>query len=92
VVSFTTQPLHTEGKSLWYPLDRRLGGAQNQSGHGGEENNSQPLPGLEPQIIKTVAQCFTIELSWLLINVTYAVENYIMKYIVICTVHPILLG
>jgi hypothetical protein len=25
VVSFTPQPLYPEGKSPWYPLDRRLG-------------------------------------------------------------------
>jgi hypothetical protein len=30
------------------PLDRRLGGPQNRSGHGGEEKNSQPPPGIEP--------------------------------------------
>jgi hypothetical protein len=28
------------GKSPRYPLDRRLGGPQNRSGHGGEEKNS----------------------------------------------------
>jgi hypothetical protein len=26
VVSFTTRPLFSKGKSPWYPLDRRLGG------------------------------------------------------------------
>jgi hypothetical protein len=26
VVSFTPQPLYPQGKSPWYPLDRRLGG------------------------------------------------------------------
>jgi hypothetical protein len=31
-----------------YPLDRRLGGPQSRSGHGGEEKNSQPPPGIEP--------------------------------------------
>jgi hypothetical protein len=31
-----------QGKSLWYPLDRRLGGPQSRSGRGGEEKNSQP--------------------------------------------------
>jgi hypothetical protein len=36
-------------------LDRRLGGPQNQYGHGGEEKNSQPLPGLEPPIIQPIA-------------------------------------
>jgi hypothetical protein len=55
------------GKSSWYPLDRRLGGPQSRSGRGGEEKNSQPLPGLEPPIIQPVAQRYTSELSWLLL-------------------------
>jgi hypothetical protein len=38
---FTPPP--PRGKSIWYPLDRRLGGRQNQSGRGGEEKNS-PSP------------------------------------------------
>jgi hypothetical protein len=42
-----------QGKSLWYPFDRRLGGPQSQSGHGSEEKNFQPLPGLEPLIIQS---------------------------------------
>jgi hypothetical protein len=40
-------------------LDRRLGG------RGGEEKNSQSLPGLEPPIIQPVAQRYTTEISWL---------------------------
>jgi hypothetical protein len=28
VVSFTPRPLYPQGKSPWYPLDRRLGGPQ----------------------------------------------------------------
>jgi hypothetical protein len=39
-------------RTPWYPLDKRLGGPQSQSGGGGEEENFQPLPGLEPQIIQ----------------------------------------
>jgi hypothetical protein len=31
-----------------YQLDMRLGGPQSRSGHGGEEKNFQPLPGIEP--------------------------------------------
>jgi hypothetical protein len=54
------------GKEPWYTLDRRLGGLQSQSGHGGEKKNSQPLPGLEPPIIQHVAQRYTAELSRLL--------------------------
>jgi len=51
VVSFTPRPLYPQGKSPWYPLDRRLGGPQSHSGHGGEEKNSQLLPGLNPRIL-----------------------------------------
>jgi hypothetical protein len=47
VVSFTPRPLYPQGKSPWYPLDRRLGGPQSRSGHGGEEKNSQPPSGIE---------------------------------------------
>jgi hypothetical protein len=62
VVSFTSRPLYSQGKSPWYPLDRRLGGLQSRSGRGGEEVNSQPLPGLEPPIIQPVVQRYTTEL------------------------------
>jgi hypothetical protein len=41
VVSFTPQSLYPQGKSPWYPLDRRLAGPQSSSGHGGEGKNSQ---------------------------------------------------
>jgi hypothetical protein len=52
----------SQGRALWYPLDRRLGGPQNQSGHDGEKKNSHFLPGLEPAIIQPVAQRYTTEL------------------------------
>jgi hypothetical protein len=52
VVSFTIRPLYPQGKSLWYQLDRRLGEPQSRSGRGGDEKNSQSLPGLEPPIIQ----------------------------------------
>jgi hypothetical protein len=52
-----------QGKSPWYPLDRRLDGPQSQSGCGGEEKNSQPLSGLKPLIIQLIAQHYTTELS-----------------------------
>jgi hypothetical protein len=48
-----------QGKSTCYPLDRRLGGPQRRSRGGGEEKNSQPLPGLEPPIMKPVVQLET---------------------------------
>jgi len=56
VVSFTPRQLYFQGKIPWYPLYRRLGGPQSRSGRGGEEKNSQLLPGLEPPIIQPVAQ------------------------------------
>jgi len=56
------QPLYSQGKSPWYPLDRRLGGPRSWSGHGGEEKYSQPLPGLEYSIIQPIAQCHTTDL------------------------------
>jgi hypothetical protein len=63
VVSFTPRPLHPQENSYWYPLDRTLGGSQGRYGRGGEEKNSQPLPGLEPPIIQSVVQLYTTELS-----------------------------
>jgi hypothetical protein len=50
-----------------YPGKEPLGAPQRRSGHGGEEKNSQPLPGLEPPIIQSVAQRYTTELSLFLI-------------------------
>jgi hypothetical protein len=59
MVSFTPRSLYPRWKSLWYPLDRRLGGPQSRSGRGGEEKNSQPLQGLDPPIVQLVAQRYT---------------------------------
>jgi hypothetical protein len=44
----------SQGRSPWYPFDRRLGGPQSRSGRGGKNRNSQPLPRLEPPIIQPV--------------------------------------
>jgi hypothetical protein len=49
------------GKEPRYPLYRRLGGPQDRSRYGGEDINSQSLPGLEPPIIQPVAQRYTTE-------------------------------
>jgi hypothetical protein len=59
------------GKEPWYLLDRRLGGPQSRSGRSGEEKNSQPLPGLEPPIIRPIAQRYTTELYGLLRSVSF---------------------
>jgi hypothetical protein len=69
VVSFSPRPLYPQGKIPWCPWNRRVGGPQSRSGRGGEEKNSQPLPGFETPIIQLVAQRFTTELSRLLIVV-----------------------
>jgi hypothetical protein len=58
--------LHTpaalpQGKSPWYPLDRRLGGPQSRSGRGVKEKNSQSRRESNPKttIVQPVAQCYT---------------------------------
>jgi hypothetical protein len=56
------RPLYPQGKSPWYPLDRRLGGPQSWSGRG-DKKNFQPLPVLELPIIKPVTQRYTTELD-----------------------------
>jgi hypothetical protein len=48
VVSFTLRPLYRQGKSPWYPLDRRLGGTQSRSGRGGEEKIPRPCRDSNP--------------------------------------------
>jgi hypothetical protein len=48
LVSFTPGSFTLRGKNPRYPLDRRLGRPQSQSGRGGEEKISLPLPGFEP--------------------------------------------
>jgi hypothetical protein len=54
VISFTPPPLYPQGKSPWYPLDRRMGGLQSRSVHRRKEKNSEPPPGLEPSINQPV--------------------------------------
>jgi hypothetical protein len=50
-----------QGKSRWYPLDRRLSGPQNRSGHDGEEKNSQTRQESNPRtpIAQPVPQRYT---------------------------------
>jgi hypothetical protein len=53
------QLLYLQGKSNQYPLDRRMGGPQSQSGHSDEEKNIQ----LKLLTIQPIAQYYTTELS-----------------------------
>jgi hypothetical protein len=62
-------------------VDRRLGGPQSRSEHGGEEKNSQPLPGLEPPIIQTVVQRYTTEQT----SITY---NHTLSYSSLYIIDP----
>jgi hypothetical protein len=50
VVIFMAQPLYSWGKSFWYPLERRLGGSQSWSGHGGKETK-KPAPARNQTLI-----------------------------------------
>jgi hypothetical protein len=43
-----------------YPLDRRLGGPQNWSGHRGQRKNPLPLPGIEPRSPSRPARSHTL--------------------------------
>jgi hypothetical protein len=79
VVSFTFPSLYPQGKSPSYPLNRRLGGPQSRSGHGGEEINSQPPPGIEPPIIQPVVQQYTTELSRFL-SIYFEGQKIVIKY------------
>jgi hypothetical protein len=63
VVSFRPLPLYPQGNSLWYPLDKRLGGPQSRSGRCGEKKNVLSLPENEPQSLSHPA-C-TLVLYWL---------------------------
>jgi len=49
----------TPGEGGWYPLNRRMGGPQNQSGHFGQEKNLLPLQKFNPRpkpIVHTLYQ------------------------------------
>jgi hypothetical protein len=49
VVIITPLPLYPQGKPRFYPLDRRLGGSENQLGCYGEERNLLLLTRIEPR-------------------------------------------
>jgi hypothetical protein len=52
---------YPQGKSAWYPLDRRAGEPQSCSGWGGEENIPSPCQESNPRtsIIQSIAQHYT---------------------------------
>jgi hypothetical protein len=75
--AFATLPQEKE-QSPGYPSGRR----GHQSGHNGEEKNFQPMLGLEPLIIQLIAQCYTTELSCLLILTPVLVEIIVIVAVV----------
>jgi hypothetical protein len=79
VASFTPRLLYLQEKSPWYPLDRRLDGPQSR--YGQDENNYQPLLGLEPPIIQPVSQRYTIELSRFICS--RAIHNHLRTTIIL---------
>jgi hypothetical protein len=64
VVSFTPWPLYPQGKSPWYPLDKRMGGPQSR---GPDAVVKWKIPNhrrdSNPPIIQPVAHRYTAELS-----------------------------
>jgi hypothetical protein len=53
------------GKSLWYPLDSRLGWLQSWSRHCEVQKNLLSLPGIESQLSSLYPITMLIELPWL---------------------------
>jgi len=51
--------LYPQGKSTWYPVDRRLGRTQSWSGHGDDEKNSLPLLQIKPWLSSLLPSCYT---------------------------------
>jgi hypothetical protein len=60
VVSFTSRPLYPLEKGPWYPLDKRLGGPQGQSGWFGEEKILDPTRTRTPtSVVQPVVSRYT---------------------------------
>jgi hypothetical protein len=80
-VSGQPWPLYSQGKSPWYPLDRRLGGSHSCSGHSGKEKNPSPCPELNPRtpIVQPIAQCYTDWVIMALVIHTCRTCNYWTK-------------
>jgi hypothetical protein len=61
VVSFTPRSLYPQGKSPWYPLDRRLSGPQSRSGRGVKRKIPSSRRESNPRtpIVKSIVQRYT---------------------------------
>jgi hypothetical protein len=63
------------GKGSRHPLDRRLGGPQNWSGHRAERKNHLPLPEMKPQSSSLLSDTTLIELSYSNYDLLKSVKN-----------------
>jgi hypothetical protein len=59
-ISFTPRALYFRVKSPLYPLNKRQGGRQSQSGGFGGDINILPLPGIEPRFLDRPARSLII--------------------------------
>jgi len=62
VVSFMSQPLYPHDKSIWYPIYRRMGGPQGQSGCSVQEKRAHHCPCWELNPSHLANRCLYIKL------------------------------
>jgi hypothetical protein len=78
VASFTPRQFYPR-----HPLDRRLGGPQSQSWHGGEEKNSQPRRESNlrtPSYVQPLASFVAVKLTSLFEKANLIIENFVSMY------------
>jgi hypothetical protein len=72
-----------QGKSPWYPLDRRLGGPQSRYGRGGEEKNSQPSQAHSNIILTSTPNSFEWSLQF-----RFSDENFVrISHLAMCVTY-----
>jgi hypothetical protein len=74
VVSFMPQPIYPQGKSPWYPLDRRLGGASEQAWTWWWGEKFPTLPGQQSPIIQPLSSVVYSVISFT------AIHLYLQSY------------
>jgi len=76
VVSFTPQALYPQGKSLQYPLYRRLGGPQSWSAHSGGTKSRNP--------VILMVMCILYKLAVISVNLASCHTYYCMFILQLC--------
>jgi hypothetical protein len=68
-------------KSLWYSLDRRLGGPQNRSGRCGEEKHlapaGNPTPAVQPGARRGATDTGVIRMAFTPLYIYFSLEFYL---------------